>query len=117
MPTAFAANTDELDGPIRKISVVGELDLDTAPILETALLAARDSGETSVLIDLSGCEFIDSSGLALIVQAWRDLEEAEGVSLALCCAKDQVERLLRIAGGYESISIYDSVDEAVTDLS
>jgi anti-anti-sigma factor len=116
MPTPFAVRTDELEGSIQKISVVGELDLDTAPILETALLAARDSGETSVLIDLSDCEFIDSSGLALIVQAWRDLEEIEGVSLAMCCAKNQVERLLRIAGAYESISIYDSVDAAVTSL-
>ena len=61
MPTAFAANTAELDGPIRKISVVGELDLDTAPILETALLAARDSGRTSVLIDLSAGRTLTSS--------------------------------------------------------
>jgi anti-anti-sigma factor len=117
MPVPFAVRTDELEGPIQKISVVGELDLDTAPILETALLAARDSGEASVLIDLSDCEFIDSSGLALIVQAWRDLEQIDGVALALCCAKDQVERLLRITGAYESISIYDSIREAVGDLS
>ena len=45
MPAPFAARTEELEGRIQKISVVGELDLDTAPILETALLAARDSGE------------------------------------------------------------------------
>ena len=31
MPTPFEANTEELDGPVHKISVVGELDLDTAP--------------------------------------------------------------------------------------
>jgi anti-anti-sigma factor len=117
MPAPFAARTEELEGRIQKISVVGELDLDTAPILETALLAARDSGERSVLIDLSDCEFIDSSGLALIVQSWRDLDQIEGVSLAMCCAKDQVERLLQITGAYESISIYDGVDEAVADLS
>jgi anti-sigma B factor antagonist len=117
MPTPFAASTEELDGPIHRILVAGELDLDTAPALEAELRRAREDHEASILIDLSDCEFIDSSGLALIIQAWRDRERAEGVSLAMCCAKDQVERLLRIAGAYEAISIYDSVDDAVAALS
>ncbi len=116
MPNPFEAKTEELDGPVRKISVVGELDLDTAPVLEAELRAAREPERTSVLIDLSDCEFIDSSGLALIIQAWRDLEREEGVGLAMCCAKDQVERLLRIAGAYEAISIYDGLDEALAAL-
>ncbi len=34
----------------------------------------------------------------------------------MCCAKNQVERLLRIAGAYEAISIYDSVDDALAEL-
>lgn len=116
MPTHFEANTEELDGPVHKISVVGELDLDTAPELEAELRAARDANDASVLLDLSECEFIDSSGLALIVQTWRDLERREGTGLAMCCAKNQVERLLRIAGAYEAISIYDSVDDALAEL-
>ena len=116
MPIPFEAKTEELDGPIRKISVVGELDLDTAPVLEAELRGARVAAGASVLIDLSDCEFIDSSGLALIIGAWRELDREEGVSLAMCCAKDQVERLLRIAGAYEAISIYDSADDAVAAL-
>ncbi|MCB0876851.1 MAG: STAS domain-containing protein [Solirubrobacterales bacterium] len=115
MPTPFAATTEEMDGPIHAISVVGELDLDTAPVLEARLREAREA-DASVLLNLSDCEFIDSSGLALIVQAWRDLENREGTGLAMCCATDQVERLLRIAGAYEAISITDSVDEALAEL-
>ena len=116
MPIPFDAKTEELDGSIHKISVVGELDLDTAPVLEAELRAAREADDASVLLDLSECEFIDSSGLALIVQTWRDLERREGTGLAMCCAKNQVERLLRIAGAYEAISIYDSVDDALAEL-
>src|SRR4029079_14012549 len=89
MPTHFEAKTEELEGPIHKISVVGELDLDTAPILEAELRVAREADDASVLIDLSDCEFIDSSGLALIIQTWRELEQAEGTELAMCCAKEQ----------------------------
>jgi anti-sigma B factor antagonist len=117
MPEPFEANSEDLDGPIRRIAVIGELDLGTAPELEKELGAARDGGATApVVIDLSSCEFIDSSGLALIIQAWRELEAKPGVSLALCCATDQVERLLRITGADEAISIYDSLDDALAAL-
>ena len=116
MPDAFKAHTEELPGAICKISVVGELDLDTAPQLEQELRAARNNSKVSLLIDLSGCEFIDSSGLALIIQTWRELENEAGATLAMCCASDQVERLLRITGAYEAISIYDSIDGAVAGL-
>jgi anti-anti-sigma factor len=115
MPTPFEATTEELDGPVHQISVVGELDLDTAPILEARLREAQHAG-VSVLLNLSDCEFIDSSGLALIVQAWREISSRDSTNLAMCCAKDQVERLLRIAGAYESISIFDSVDDALAEL-
>jgi anti-anti-sigma factor len=116
MTEAFTAKTEELSGPVRKIAVVGELDLDTAPELERELRAARENGAAPVVLDFSECEFIDSSGLALIVQSWRELESEAGASLALCCATEQVERLLRITGAYEAISIYDSLDEAVAAL-
>jgi len=116
MPAAFEARSEELSGPVRKISVVGELDLDTAPELDRELRAAREAGPAPIVLDLSDCEFIDSSGLALIVQAWRELESAAGMSLALCCAGDQVERLLRVTGAYDAISIYDSLDDALDAL-
>ena len=112
-PICFALNPF---ATIRRISVSGELDLDTAPVLEAELRTARNHSQASVLIDLSECEFIDSSGLALIIQTWRELESEEGVSLAMCCASEQVERLLRITGAYEAISIYESIDDAVAAL-
>jgi muconolactone delta-isomerase len=34
----------------------------------------------------------------------------------MCCATDQVERLLRITGTYDAISIFDSTDEALAEL-
>ncbi|MCL4288146.1 MAG: STAS domain-containing protein [Thermoleophilia bacterium] len=115
MPAAFEARSEQLSGPVRRISVVGELDLDTAPGLERELQAARADGSTPVVLDLSGCGFIDSSGLALIIQSWRELESRAG--MALCCAGDQVERLLRVTGAYDAISIYDSLDDALDALA
>jgi anti-anti-sigma factor len=85
--------------------------------MEACLKASRAVDGVSVLIDLSECEFIDSSGFALIVGAWRDLENrAGGERLVMCCAADQVKRLLKITGADEEIPIHASVDEALADL-
>ena len=80
MPEQFEVTTEVADSGIHWISVRGELDLETAPRLEESLTAARSGEGISVLIDLSECEFIDSSGVSLIVGCWRDLEQRGAMS-------------------------------------
>jgi len=117
MPVAFEARTETSDGGIHHIFVRGELDLATAPRLAEELAAARDGDDASILIDLRDCSFIDSSGLALIVGSWRDLEGEQGEGrLVLCCPGAQVQRLLRITGTDEAIPVYDGPDEAIASL-
>ena len=67
----------DLEQGVRTISVRGELDLSTAPELEGPLNQALESDEGSMLIDLSQCEFIDSTGIALIVRAWQHLDSGK----------------------------------------
>lgn len=103
------------------ISVHGELDLETAPQLEAPLDAALAAGESSIVIDLSDCEFIDSTGIAVIVRAWQRVSgngsgEGLGGDLVLCCSNDQVNRLLKITGVESSISIHPDRDAAVASL-
>ena len=117
MPQQFEVTTEVVDSGIHRISVRGELDLETAPRLEESLTAARSGEGISVLIDLSECEFIDSSGVSLIVGCWRDLEQKGGDErLVLCCAKDQVKKLLTITGVAGSIPIHGQIDEALREL-
>jgi anti-sigma B factor antagonist len=119
-PTPFEVKDEPLDHGVRVISVHGELDLDTAPQLEAPLDAAMSAGESSIVIDLSDCEFIDSTGIAVIVRAWQRLSGngSEGVvgELVLCCSNDQVNRLLKITGVESSISIHPDRDAAVASL-
>lgn len=109
-----------MDDGLRVISVHGELDLETAPQLEAPLDAALAAGQRSIVIDLSKCEFIDSTGIAVIVRAWqrasRDGAEDRGGDLVLCCSSDQVNRLLKITGVESSISIHPDRDAAVASL-
>ncbi len=103
---------------MRTISVRGELDLSTAPQLEGPLEEALESGEGSVLIDLSQCEFIDSTGIALIVRAWQRLNSGEnGRGLVICTHNDQVRRVLEITGLELSIPVHATRDEALAAIA
>ena len=108
----------DLEHGVRAISVCGELDLSTAPDLEGPLEQALESGKGSVLVDLTQCEFIDSTGIALIVRAWQRLDSGNnGRTLVLCSQNDQVRRVLEITGLELSIPVHLTRDEAMAALS
>ncbi len=119
-PVPFEATAARLDDGLRVIAVRGELDLSTAADLEAPLEEAIASGDASVLIDLSDCEFIDSTGIALIVRAWQRLDRgAEGDGngrVVICSGNDQVRRVLEITGLELSIPIHSTREEALAAL-
>jgi anti-sigma B factor antagonist len=111
--------SEELDDGIRAFTVRGELDMNTAPELERKLDEALEDSGASIMLDLSECEFIDSTGIALIVRAWQRLDRngdgGEG-RLVLCCINHQVRRLLKITGVESSISMHEQRDAALSEL-
>lgn len=108
---------DEDQGGVRILSVSGELDLSTAPRLEKPLESALSEGEGMLLIDLSSCEFIDSTGIALIVRAWQRLGGGNGSGrFAICGLNDQVQRLLEVSGLASSLPTHPGRDEALAAL-
>jgi anti-anti-sigma factor len=119
-PAPFEATAAQLEDGVRVIAVRGELDLSTASDLERPLEEAISSGDASVLIDLSACEFIDSTGIALIVRAWQRLDHgAEGNGrgrVVICSGNEQVRRVLEITGLELSIPIHSTRDEALAAL-
>ena len=120
-PTPFEVRNEALEDGVHVFTVLGELDLNTAPELEEPLEDALSQGDdASVLIDLSGCEFIDSTGIALIVRAWQRVDRDGGGEgsgrVVLCCSNDQVQRLLKITGVESSISMHGDRDAALVEL-
>lgn len=116
-PVPFEVESEELEDGIRTFTVRGELDMNTAPELEQKLDAALSESATSIVLDLCECEFIDSTGIALIVRAWQRLEGGEGQGrLVLCSHNHQVRRLLKITGVESSISMHERRDAALAEL-
>jgi anti-anti-sigma factor len=116
-PATFEVTSETLEGGIRAFTVRGELDMSTAPELERPLEEALAESGASIMLDLSACEFIDSTGIALIVRAWQRLEKDGGDGrLVLCCNNHQVRRLLKITGVESSISMHEQRDAALAEL-
>ena len=83
----------EREGEAQIIELIGELDLDGAPRLEEALREAEASDASSIVVDLGGLEFIDSTGLRLLVMA---AERSKNGRFSLLRGPKQVHRVFEI---------------------
>jgi anti-anti-sigma factor len=110
-PTPFKVCSEQEDG-VFVILVEGELDMNTATELKRQLEAPMSAPDSNLLLDLSRCEFIDSTGIALIVRAWQTLDDR----FSLCGVGDQVKRVLDITGLESTIPTHHDRDDALTRL-
>ena len=119
-PAPFQASISQLDGGIQLLEINGELDLSTATQLEEPLEEAVSSPKAAVLIDLTDCTFIDSTGIALVVRAWQRVDAGAGNGgeggLVLCCQNEQVKRVLEVTGLEHSLRVFATRDEAAAAL-
>jgi anti-sigma B factor antagonist len=91
------------------ISLDGELDMASAPLLQAALEDAEDTAPALVL-DLRELRFMDSTGLRIILWARERLRE-RGQELALTVGSNQVQRLLSVSGVGEHLRVIATPDE------
>lgn len=112
----FRIETDRLDDGLLVLAVHGELDQATVPTLHATADPLVDEGEGSLLVDLSGCGFIDSSGLAAFVAMRERVTATPGREFALCNPESQVRRLFELTGLDTAMSLLDSRDAALAYL-
>jgi anti-sigma B factor antagonist len=97
------------------VAVHGEVDINTVPALEAAIDAAVRDSVGAFVIDLSGVQFIDSSGLHVLMRA-RDKLGREDRALAVVCPFGPVRRVFELSGSSELFALYGSRDEAAAAL-
>jgi anti-sigma B factor antagonist len=95
-PTPFGVDTVS-NGERLRVAVRGELDLLAAPHLRQALLEATKEDPATIGLDLSAVTFIDSTGISVILQAWRRAK-ANGGQLVVDSASPVVTRVIEVAG-------------------
>jgi anti-sigma B factor antagonist len=112
----FTVKTKQEADRIVCLEVAGELDQATAPDLGRALDGAIGNGDAGILVDLTNCEFIDSTGLGLLVDARERTISTDGRLFAICCPNDQVRRLLEITGVGDAIGVVGTREDALASL-
>jgi anti-sigma B factor antagonist len=94
------------------VSVVGEVDLATAPELRTVLDKVLDGGASTLVVDLSASTFIDSTALGVLIGAWKRSQN-EGRAMSVVAADPRILRVFEITGLTDLFPLHGSLDEAL----
>jgi anti-sigma B factor antagonist len=104
-------STTEVDGTTI-VSVGGEIDVYTAPKLRDRITELVADGIYKIVIDMEAVEFLDSTGLGVLVGGLKKVRAHDG-SLELICTQDRLLKIFRITGLAKVFVIHDSADGAL----
>jgi len=102
-------------GGLNVVAISGEGDLSTSPKVRDALLGCISGGK-GVIVDLSGVAYIDSSGVASLVEAFQTAK-SKSLGFALAQVSDTPMRVLKLARLDQVFVIYDTLDDAVAAMA
>ena len=95
------------------LAVSGEVDVATAPKLREQLIELVNSGSIRIVVDLENVEFLDSTGLGVLVGALKRVRTSDG-ELALVCTEPRILKVFEITGLTKVFPMRRTVDEAVS---
>ncbi|MEU6445861.1 anti-sigma factor antagonist BldG [Streptomyces sp. NPDC046979] len=94
------------------VEVGGEIDVYTALKLREQLVELVNDGSFHLVVDMEGVDFLDSTGLGVLVGGLKRVRAHEG-SLRLVCNQERILKIFRITGLTKVFPIHTSVEEAV----
>ena len=90
----------------------GEIDVYTAPRLRQALIDLVEGGSTDIVVDMDKVDFLDSTGLGVLVGGLKRVKSKEG-DLKLVVTQDRIMKIFDITGLSKVFPMFGSVDEAL----
>jgi anti-anti-sigma factor len=114
----FAISSERDSGGLFIVHVSGELDISHEEELRAALDGGVAGSLGGVVVDLTDCDFIDSTGvraLLLCREAQRENGAGEG-KIAIASDKTQIVRILSVMGVDEAIPVRSTIEEATAEL-
>ena len=94
------------------LSLRGEIDVYTAPRLRQAIVDLIDAGERRIVVDMENVDFLDSTGLGVLVEGLKRAKGNDG-DLSIVATHDKILKIFDITGLNKAFGIFGSVDEAV----
>ena len=94
------------------LAVQGEVDVYTAPRFRERLIELVSQGKHKIVVNLEGVDFLDSTGLGVLVGGLKRVRAHDG-TLRLVCTQERILKIFRITGLTKVFPIHTSVEEAV----
>jgi len=111
----FSLDVIERDGATVLV-VSGEVDVATAPQLRQEAVRLAGTGGARLVMDLSSVDFLDSTGLGVIVGVLKRVR-THGGELAIAGAENHVRKVFDITRISDVLPMYATVDEACEGLA
>jgi anti-sigma B factor antagonist len=101
-----------LPQPRNVLPLEGQIDLNVSTKVTETINGLIKDKPARLVVDLSGVSYIDSSGLAVLINGMRDVEDYGGIFM-LAAVREEVRPILETARLENFFLIYPSVDEAL----
>jgi anti-sigma B factor antagonist len=108
----FSMVVDDLDG-WALVRVHGEVDIATAPRLREQLIDLITAGRTQLVLDLDGVDFLDSTGLGVIVGALKRTR-TQGGDLRLVCTRPRLVKVFELTALDRALPLAATAEEAIS---
>ncbi len=99
------------EGDWTVVAVGGEIDVYTAPKLREALVELVNEGRYQLVVDLEQVDFLDSTGLGVVVGGLKRVRANDG-NLRVVCTQERLLKIFRITGLTKVFAIHESVAAA-----
>jgi len=111
----FDVREEDVDERTRILDAGGEIHVSTAPEFSERLNKAIAEGKTALVLDFSRVEFIDSTGLSVLLNGLRRLTRRQG-ALSVVCTNPTVLRLFEITRLDSTFDIVPTREEALAHV-
>jgi anti-sigma B factor antagonist len=110
-PVNLDVETGTKDGA-SVVTLRGEIDVYTAPRLRQTLIDLVEGGVTDIVVDMEKVDFLDSTGLGVLVGGLKRVKDREG-SMKLVATQDRILKIFDITGLSKVFPIFGSLDKAL----
>ncbi|WP_295162556.1 STAS domain-containing protein [uncultured Brachyspira sp.] len=102
-------------GKVKVVSLAGKLDVNLSVSIESELEQLVESGSVNLILELSGIEYLSSSGIRVFISIMRKIKDKNG-RLVLAQVPDIIKKILKTVELEDLFEVYDNVDDAAASF-